>query len=164
MLVLLLPYGRWREFLAWDGQIGPVILGELHWLQVCGSLLYVMNHLLVSTMWDMIPYQHLSHDSWPLGFLTPQLVPINIYLCKVAEIAPWIHHSRVKPASLEWECIPDPASPRRITFWNLSILPLQDSTSQETTGDQKRWDNSPALVTSGIWLIYVAEAWGVDFP
>jgi hypothetical protein len=25
MLVLLLPHGRWREFLAWDGQIGPFI-------------------------------------------------------------------------------------------------------------------------------------------
>jgi hypothetical protein len=28
MLVLLFPYVRRREFLAWDGQIGPVILGE----------------------------------------------------------------------------------------------------------------------------------------
>jgi hypothetical protein len=27
MLVLLLPHVRQREFLAWDGQIGPVILG-----------------------------------------------------------------------------------------------------------------------------------------
>jgi hypothetical protein len=27
VLVLLLPHVRWREFLAWDGQIGPVILG-----------------------------------------------------------------------------------------------------------------------------------------
>jgi hypothetical protein len=26
-VVLLFPRGRWREFLAWDGQIGPVILG-----------------------------------------------------------------------------------------------------------------------------------------
>jgi hypothetical protein len=39
---------------------------------------------------------------------------------KVAEIAPWIHHSWVKPASLEWECIPDLASPCEITLWNLS--------------------------------------------
>jgi hypothetical protein len=81
MLVLLLPHGRRREFLAWDGQIGPVILGGLHWLQVDGILLYVMSHLLMTTIWDMIPYQHLSHDSWPLGFLTLHLVPINIYLC-----------------------------------------------------------------------------------
>jgi hypothetical protein len=39
--------------------------------------------MLMSAIWDVIPYQHLSHDSWPLCFLTPQLVPINIYLCSV---------------------------------------------------------------------------------
>jgi hypothetical protein len=65
------------------GQTGPVILGGLHWLQVGGILLYVMSHLLMSTIWDVIPYQYLSHDSWPLGFLTPHLVPINIYLCSL---------------------------------------------------------------------------------
>jgi hypothetical protein len=27
VLVLLLPHVGWREFLPWDGQIGPVILG-----------------------------------------------------------------------------------------------------------------------------------------
>jgi hypothetical protein len=37
----------------------------------------------MSTIWDMIPYQCLSHDSWPLGFLTPYLVLINIYLCSL---------------------------------------------------------------------------------
>jgi hypothetical protein len=30
MLFLLLPHVRQRKFLAWDGQIGPVILGGLH--------------------------------------------------------------------------------------------------------------------------------------
>jgi hypothetical protein len=68
---------------------------------------------------------------------------------KVAEISPWIHHSQVKPASLKWECIPDPASPCRITLWNLSTLPQQDPASQETGGDQEQQDDSPALVTSG---------------
>jgi hypothetical protein len=66
--------------LAGEAQIGPVVLGNLHWLQVGGILLYVMNHMLMATIWDMIPYQCLSHDSWPLSFLTPHLVPINIYL------------------------------------------------------------------------------------
>jgi hypothetical protein len=42
-----------------------------------------MSHVLISTIWDVIPYQHLSHDSWPLGFLTPHLDPINIYLCSL---------------------------------------------------------------------------------
>jgi hypothetical protein len=52
-------------------------------LQVGGILWYVMSHLLMSTISDVIPYQHLSHDSWPLCFLTPHLVPINIYLCSL---------------------------------------------------------------------------------
>jgi hypothetical protein len=30
VLVLLLPHGRRREFLAFGGQVGPVILGGLH--------------------------------------------------------------------------------------------------------------------------------------
>jgi hypothetical protein len=41
---------------------------------------------------------------------------------KVAEIIPWIH-PRVKPASLEWECIPDPVSPYKITFKTLAPFP-----------------------------------------
>jgi hypothetical protein len=80
MLVLLLPHDRQREFLDWDGQIGHVILGGFHLLQVGGILLYIMSHLLMSTIWDVTPYQCLTHDSWPLGFLTPHLLPINIYL------------------------------------------------------------------------------------
>jgi hypothetical protein len=66
---------------------------------------------------------------------------------KVAETVPCIYHSQVKPASLEWESIPDPASPRKITFWNFHTLPWQDSAPLETTEDHGRWDNSPALVT-----------------
>jgi hypothetical protein len=42
-----------------------------------------MSHLLMSAIWDMIPYQHMSHDFGVLGFLTPHLVPINIYLCSL---------------------------------------------------------------------------------
>jgi hypothetical protein len=55
----------------------------VHWLQVGGILLHVMNHMLMSTIWDVITYQHLSHDSWPLCFLTPHQVPINIYPCSL---------------------------------------------------------------------------------
>jgi hypothetical protein len=86
VLVLLLPHVRQRAFLVWDGQIGPVILRwvGLHWLYVGRILLHIMSHLLMSTIWDVIPYQHLSHDSWPWGFqITPHLVPINIYLFTV---------------------------------------------------------------------------------
>jgi hypothetical protein len=42
-----------------------------------------MSHVLMSTIWDVIPYQHLCHNSWPLCFLIPHLVPINIYLCSL---------------------------------------------------------------------------------
>jgi hypothetical protein len=73
---------------------------------------------------------------------------------KVAEIAPWIHHSWVKPASLEWECIPNLVSPCRITLWDLKALLQQVFTSQETTGDQEWHEDSPGLVTPGNWLIY----------
>jgi hypothetical protein len=83
VLVLLLPHVGWRDFLPWDVHIRPVILGGLHWLQVGGILVYVMNNVLMSTIWDVIPYQHLSHGSWPLCFLIPHLVPINIYLCSL---------------------------------------------------------------------------------
>jgi hypothetical protein len=38
---------------------------------------------------------------------------------KVAEIAPWIYYSRVKPGSLKLECILDLASPWRIILQNL---------------------------------------------
>jgi hypothetical protein len=65
---------------------------------------------------------------------------------KVTEIAPWIHHSRVKPASVKWS-VPNLASLCRITLQNVSALSWQNSASQETTGDQEWQDNSPALVT-----------------
>jgi hypothetical protein len=43
---------------------------------------------------DMIPYQHLSYDSWPLCFLTPYLDPINIYLCSLV-IFIWVLTTKV---------------------------------------------------------------------
>jgi hypothetical protein len=56
VLVLLLPHVGWREFLPWDVQIGPVILEGLHWLQVGGILLYIINHGLSqhSGMWALL--------------------------------------------------------------------------------------------------------------
>jgi hypothetical protein len=42
---------------------------------------------------------------------------------KAAEIAPWIHHSPVMPASPEWESVPDPASPCKIALQNACALP-----------------------------------------
>jgi hypothetical protein len=88
---------------------------------------------------------------WRGSFVVVLSIPTTV---KVAEIAPWIHHSLVKPASLEWEFISDPASLCRITLQHLSTLPRQDSTSQDTTGDQEWQDDSPALVTPRSWLVY----------
>jgi hypothetical protein len=72
------------NFLLWDGQIGPVILGggaplATGWWDpaVCHEPIVNINNL------DVSPYQHLSHNSWPLCFLTPHLVPINTYLCSL---------------------------------------------------------------------------------
>jgi hypothetical protein len=81
VLVLLLTDVMQREFLIRDGQAcylrrAPLTTGW--WEPV-----YVMSHLLMSTIWDVIPCQHLSHGSWPLGSLIPHLVPINIYLCSL---------------------------------------------------------------------------------
>jgi hypothetical protein len=57
---------------------------------------------------------------------------------KVAEIDPSFYLSQVKPASLEWECIPDPASLCKITFWNtpaFSSRTLLSRRQQETMKD-----------------------------
>jgi hypothetical protein len=64
---------------------------------------------------------------------------------KVAEIAPWIHHSQVKPVSLKWECIPVPNSPCKITLQNTCTLPQQDPSESSATSSQH--DDSLALVT-----------------
>jgi hypothetical protein len=177
------------------------LAGRGLWLQVGGILLYVMSHLLMSTIWEMIPFQHLSHNSWPLCFLTPHLVPINIYLCslvifvrvlttKVTESCPfksWFmlgltmdSHVRTRPSPpCRWLTFISPDGCQGhlgrqwpnynlsflvaqqqyplLTFlvlFNLSALPQQDSASQETTGDQEQRNNSPALVTTGSWLVY----------
>jgi hypothetical protein len=44
---------------------------------------------------------------------------------------PWIHHTRVKTASLEWENIPDPASTYRITLQILLPRKQQETKKKE---------------------------------
>jgi hypothetical protein len=103
----------------------------------------------------------VSYLSSPLPFVLSLYHVIKVQspcctstIVKVAVIAPWIHHGQVKPASLEWKYIPDPASPCRIILQNLSTLPRQVFTSQEMTEGQEQWNNSPALLTTGSWLVY----------
>jgi hypothetical protein len=81
MLVLLLPHVGWGEFLPLDGQIGPVILGgaplTTGWWDpaVCHEPSVNVNNLGCDSL--------STSDSWPLCFLTPHLVLINIYLCSL---------------------------------------------------------------------------------
>jgi hypothetical protein len=49
--------------------------------------------------WNVQPLKPHQRGPFVVILSTPTTV-------KVAEIAPWIHHSQVKPASLEWECVP----------------------------------------------------------
>jgi hypothetical protein len=82
---------------------------------------------------------------------------------KVAEIMPWIYHSWVKPALFEWECTPDPASLYKVKLQNTCALLPQSPASQETAGDHRQWDVSPALVTleADFGILCMVEAWGV---
>jgi hypothetical protein len=79
-------------------------------------------------------------------FVVVLSTPTTATTVKQAEIVCCIYHNWVKPASLKWEYIPDPASPYKITLWNTRALPWLDSASQETTGDHE-WDVISALVT-----------------
>jgi hypothetical protein len=97
--------------------------------------------------WNVQPLKPHWRGPFIVMYSTPTAV-------KVAETAPWIHYSRVKPASLEWECIPDPALPCTSTLQNFGALPQQDSTPQDTMGDHEQWDYSSTLVTFGGWLMY----------
>jgi hypothetical protein len=63
---------------------GNFALGCPDW--VC----YFSGAPLTTGWWDpdvchesYVNVNNLSHDSWPLCFLTPHLVPINIYLCSL---------------------------------------------------------------------------------
>jgi hypothetical protein len=66
---------------------------------------------------------------------------------KITKNALWIHHRQIKPASPEWECIPDSTSPSKIILQSTCALPRQDFASQEITGDHKQEYNSPSLFT-----------------
>jgi hypothetical protein len=66
----------------------------------------------------------------------------------------------VKPASLEWDCIPDPASPYKIVLQNTSALPWQEGNRRQ----QETMDNKmSALLYSFQKLssLCTVEAWGV---
>ena len=60
--------------------------------------------------------------------------PIHCHLptptaVKVAKGGPWIYHSRMKSASGNWECIPDPSTQCKLTIW------MKQYTTPEVLGD-----------------------------
>jgi hypothetical protein len=93
----------------------------------------------------------ISHWKGPIVVLsTPTVV-------KIVEIIPWIHHSQVKLAFLEWECIPHPVYHTRSPstdvegpstgvgpFPNRTLLPRRPQTM---------W-HQPCSRHSGSWLVY----------
>jgi hypothetical protein len=93
---------------------------------------WVWERLPVSLTTPTHPYRP-GHAIWVKEWNVQQLKPhwrgpfvvLSIHTAvKVAEIAPWIYHSRVKPASLEWECIPSRSSSRMsVPFLGRTLLP-----------------------------------------
>jgi hypothetical protein len=77
--------------------------------------------------WNVQPLK----PHWRGPFIVILSIPTSF---KVVEITPWVQYSQVKPASLEWECILDAASPCKITLWNTCVLPRKDPVSWKTTG------------------------------
>jgi hypothetical protein len=66
---------------------------------------------------------------------------------KVTKVAPWVHHSQVKLASLEWECIPDSDLLCKITLQKSQHPSLRVLCFLGNTRDYKQQDNISALVT-----------------
>jgi hypothetical protein len=126
------------------------ILGGIHSLQVGGILLYVMSHMLMSTIWDVIPYQHLSHDSWLLCFLTPHLVPINIYLCSVVIFVRILTTKVTDSCSLKSWFV---GVNNKDSHVRTSLLPLADGLPSSPWMDARdRWADSALTTTYPSWL------------
>ncbi|XP_063313204.1 uncharacterized protein LOC134612714 [Pelobates fuscus] len=57
--------------------------------------------------WNSVPLGPKWRGPYVVCLSTPTAV-------KVAEVTPWIHHSRVKPAADSWQATPDPENPCKI--------------------------------------------------
>jgi hypothetical protein len=126
--------GPWFESLKindWVRVIFPVILTTPMHFHKSGDAVRVKE-------WNIKPLKPHWRD--------PVILSTFIAV-KVADIALWICHSWVKPASLDWEYIPDPALLCKVTIWNICALPKKDPSSQETLENHRQKDDSPALVT-----------------
>jgi hypothetical protein len=105
----------------------------------------------MSTVWDVIPYQHLSYDSWPLGFLTPHLVPINIYLCSLVIFVGVLNTNVTESCSCKsWFML---GLTMRTDMLGLDPLPLADGLPLSPWIDAKdSWTDSDLTTTYPSWL------------
>jgi hypothetical protein len=105
----------------------------------------------MSTTWDVIPYQHLSHDSWPLCFLTPHLVPINIYLCSLVIFWGVLTNKVTESCSFKSRFMQ--GLTMKTAMLRLGFLPLADGLSLSLCIDAKdSWTDSDLTITYLSWF------------
>jgi hypothetical protein len=102
-------------------------------------------------IWDVLPYQHLSHDSWPQCFLTPYLVPINIYLCYLVIFVRVLTTKVTESCSLKsWFML---GLTMRTAMLGLDSLPLADGLPLSPWIEAKNsWADSDLTTTYLSWL------------
>jgi hypothetical protein len=105
----------------------------------------------MSTIRDVIPYQHLGRDSWPLCFLTPYLVPINIYLCSLVNFVGVLITKVTESCSFRsWFML---GLTMRTAMLGLDLLPLANGLPLSPWIDAKdSWEDSDLTTTYLSWL------------
>jgi hypothetical protein len=105
----------------------------------------------MSKTWNVIPYQQLSHDSWPLYFLTPRLVCRNIYLCSLVIFVGVLTTKLTKSCSLKtWFML---GLTMKTAMLGLDPHPLADSLPLSPWIDARdSWANSDLTTTYLSWL------------
>ena len=70
--------------------------------------------------WDVQPLKPLWRGRFTVILFTPTAV-------QIAEVGPWIHYSRVKLESQNWECIPDPSMLCKVTVTEEAVYNFRGS-------------------------------------
>lgn len=109
-------------------EIGKLTLREQ--LQALGTTLQALNHWfrkrlpvsLTTEAHSFRPGDSVWVKEWNVQPLKPlwrgpfTVILFTLTAVKVAEMTPWIHHSRLKPVAIDWECISDSTEPLRVTL------------------------------------------------